>query len=279
MASRGRLNTFGRSGGAPLTSGTNRLRRQATLVPTNESRDGGAPRSPNNVDEDGRQSLAHDLETPRVSTFAAAATSGALFAAESQHTQGATSTGTGYRSVINFASQSRGGSDLQSNNRQLYTGITVAQSPHGLNRHENFGQSAIRPISSTYANPPPSFRDNGGPGPSRGISHYTAVPPPSGLYRQEKDHPSVAPTPPRGFNRQEVDRIDIGSPSIATFPGQSPHRLVGRSSTQSFSDSHDATLRNAELAGVGTREDDDEDPVVVDPQVIYPPEACIFVAK
>lgn len=279
MASRGRLNTFGRSGGAPLTSRNNRLRRQATLVPTNESRDRGAPLSPNNVGGDDRQSLAHDLETPRVSTFAAAATSDASFAAAPQHTQGAASTGTGYRFVTNFTSQSRGDFDPQANRRQLYFGPTVAQSPHGLNRHENPGYSAIRPISSTYANPPPSFRDNGGPGPSRGISHYAAVPPPSGLYRQENDHPSVAPTPPRGFNHQEIDRIDVNSPSIATFPGQSPRRLVARESMQSFADGHDATLRNAELAGIVTRADDDENTVVVDPQVIYPPEACIFVAK
>jgi hypothetical protein len=278
MPSRARLNTFGRPGGAPLSSNSNRLRRQATLVPTNESREGGAPIPPNNVDGDERQTLAHDLETPRVSTFAAAATSDASFVAVPKHTQGVTSTGTGYRSVTNFPSQSRGGFDLPANGRQLYTGTTAAQSPRGLNRLENFGRSAIRPSNDTLASTSHGFRDDGGTGTDRAISHYAAVPPPSGFYRQENDHRSVPPTPPRGFNRQEIERHAISSPGIATFPGQSPRRLVARESIQPFPAGHDATWRNAELAGVITRADNTDD-AVVDPQAIYPPEACIFVAK
>ena len=247
-------------------------------MPTNESRKGGAPISPNNVDGDGRQTLAYDLETPRVLTFAAAATSDASFVAVPNRTQGAASTGTGYRSVTNFPSQSRGGLDLQANDRQLYTGTTAAQSPSGSSRPEDFGHSAIRPSNDIPANTSHGVRDYGGTGTNRAISHYPAIPPLSGLYRQENDHPSVPPTPPRGFNRQEIDRHAIRSPSIATFPGESPRRLVGRESIQRVPDGHDATLRNAELAGVITRADNAED-LVVDPQAIYPPEACIFVAK
>ncbi|KAK1826526.1 hypothetical protein QBC39DRAFT_386653 [Podospora conica] len=263
MPNRGRMNTFGRSGGAPLTSNNNRLRRQATLVPTNESREGVAP-----------SSLTSDLETPKVSTFSEAATSASnehrpsTFAAVPKHMPGPTSTGTGYRSVTNLPSHPRGGFNPHANDGEFSPGTNFAHSPRGSNHPENFGNSSH------------GFRSNGRHGTARVTSSYAAVPPPLGFHRQGADRPVASPNRPRTINRPENGSLALKSPGTAGFPGNSPRHVASGERIKSIPVRYDGSSRNMEANSVAARDGNPGEAVeAVDPQAIYPPEACIFVAN
>ena len=280
LANKACLSTFGRPGGAPLVSGNHRLRRQATLVPTNESREGGARGSHHNIDGEGHPTIGHDLETPRVSTFAASASlatpSVSNASSEFPAAPQVTSTGTGYRSVANVPPQSRGGLNQQESGHHFPSGVTTSQSPHGFNRPEIRRQGATHPSGTFSADSTHGYHDNGHQTANRTSTSYAAPPAPRRFNHHENDR-SVFPTmSPRSFIHQEDGRFATNSAAGASFPVESPRGLVRKESIRPFPVGHDATLRNAEMAGVVPRAHIDEDD---DPQAVYPPEACIFVAK
>ena len=280
MANKACLNTFGRPGGAPLVSGNHRLRRQATLVPTNESREGGASGSHHNIDVGGHPTVGHDLETPRVSTFAAAANlappSVSNASSEFPAAPQVTATGTGYRSVAIFPPQSHGSLNQQESGRHFPSGVTTSQSPGGFNHAKILRQGATHPSSTFSADSTHGYHGDGRHTANRTATSYVAPLAPRRFNHHANDRSILLTISPRGLAHQEDGRFATNSAAGASFPVESPRGLIRKESIRPFPIGHDATLRNAEMAGVVPRAHIDEDD---DPQAVYPPEACIFVAK